>query len=110
LIRRKCETGIKESFLIEYCGQICGSIGAIRMADLLRLKNIIIRPGFRRQGLGLQAVRELAALAHSRGLPALGVFGIEGDAGDRLYRSAGFSVIGDLTEWCKRLDSPQSCS
>ncbi len=103
LMRRKCETGVKESFLIEYEGRICGSIGAIQMPGLLRLKNIIIRPAFRRQGLAAEAVRELAALTHSRGLGALGVFGIEGDSGASLYAAAGFSVIGAQIEWSRRL-------
>ncbi len=106
LIRRKCETGRKESFLIEYEGHVCGSIGAIRMANVLRLKNILITPTFRRLGLGLEAVRELAALTHRRGLSALTVFGIEGEAGSKLYERAGFSVVGYQTEWSKPLVRP----
>jgi len=101
LIRRKCETGVKESYLIEYRGEICGSIGAMPMGGLLRLKNIIIRPAFRRRGLGIEAVRELANLAHAKQLQAVGVFGIEGEGGADLYASAGFSTIGYQTEWCK---------
>lgn len=105
LIRRKCESGIKESFLIEYEGRVCGSIGAIQMPGLLRLKNIQIHPDFRRMGLGHEAVHELAALTHRRGLKALAVFGIEGEPGAALYRRAGFQVIGWQTEWCKELDN-----
>jgi GNAT superfamily N-acetyltransferase len=104
LIRRKCATGIKESFLIRYQGRVCGSVGAIQMKNVLRPKNLMIHSDFRRTGLGHEALHELAALAHGRGLHALAMFGIEGEGGAALYRRAGFSVIGWQTEWCRKLE------
>lgn len=103
LVRRKCESGLKQSYLIEYDSQICGSVGAMPMPGLLRFKNLIIRPAFRRRGVGFETVCEVAQLAKSQGLPAIGAFGIEKEGGAELYTSAGFSVIGYQTEWCKPL-------
>jgi GNAT superfamily N-acetyltransferase len=106
LIRAKCATGTKESYLIESGGQICGSIAVIQMRNLIRFKNLLIRPTCRRKGLGIEVIHQLAALTQQRGLLALGAFGIEGEGGAELYRAAGFSVIGSQTEWCRRLATP----
>lgn len=103
LIRAKCAGGVKESYLIEHGGQICGSVAVIQMRDLVRVKNLLIRPAFRRKGIAHQVIRELSVLARSRHLSTLGAFGIAGEAGTSLYRAVGFSSIGYQTEWCRRL-------
>jgi len=106
LVRAKCATGIKESFLVESQGQFCGSIAVIQMRNSIRFKNPLIRPAFRRQRMGLEVIRKLAQLTEQRGVGTLGAFGIEGEAGAKLYRAAGFSVVGSQTEWCRQLSPP----
>ena len=100
--RRKCETGLMQSFFVEREGEICGTVGMIIQADrLARLKNIVIAPPHRRTGLGVAAVgllRQLAARDH--GL-RLGVLGVQGGHGSKLYRRAGLSEVTCQFEWSR---------
>lgn len=56
LEQRKCETGQMQVYLVYYNGNICGTVGALEVDDLLRLKNLTIYPPYRRQGLAQATV------------------------------------------------------
>ncbi len=102
LVRAKCATGGKRSFLIEANGEVCGSIGMVEMSEVIRLKNLLISDGKRRRGLGSSAVRTVARLAAAVGKPA-GIFAVESGPGEATYRSLGMELVTQQTEWTKQL-------
>jgi GNAT superfamily N-acetyltransferase len=102
LLRLKNAAGGKRSFLCECDDGVCGTVGALEMKDLVRLKNIVIRPAFRGQGLGLGVVRCLIQMAAERGKEAMGVFAVEGAPGERLYTRAGMTGAAAIWEWTKQ--------
>jgi GNAT superfamily N-acetyltransferase len=97
--QRKCENGAMRAYLIERANQVCGAVSAIDMGPLLRLKNLVIRPGFRRTGLGAAAVRALACEANRAGKQAMGCFALEEGLGLRTYLRAGLVVTTYQVEW-----------
>lgn len=105
LERTKCFAGAMHCYLIRTAaGELCGAIGTMRAGSVLRIKNVVVHPQFRGQGMGLAALGALFGVARQLGLSALGVFGIEGEPGSALYRRAGFHVETHQVEWTKSLE------
>lgn len=102
LEREKCAAGMK-AFLAEVDGEAVGAIGLIRGEGLLRIKNVVVHPAFRRRSFGLMMLHCLAAVGRSAGLRKQCIFAVEGGVGERLYRAAGLGVIGAQVEWSKKL-------
>lgn len=102
LERRKCDDGM-EAYLAEAGGEIVGAIGAIRGDGILRMKNILIHPAHRRQGLARAMLHRLAAIGREQGISEQCVFAVRGDAGEQLYRSSGMQLVGAQVEWSKPL-------
>lgn len=102
LERRKCEDGM-EAYLAEASGEVVGAIGAIQGEGILRMKNILIHPAYRRRGLARAMLHRIAAIGREQGIFEQCVFAVRGDAGERLYRSAGMKLVGIQVEWSKPL-------
>ena len=102
LERRKCEAGM-EAYLVERDGETVGAIGALRGDGVLRLKNIVVHPAYRRQGIGLAMLGHLGTTGASRGISDHIVFAVRGEIGELLYRAAGMGEIGSVVEWSKSL-------
>lgn len=102
LERRKCKAGMK-AYLIERDGETVGAIGALFGDRLVRLKNIVVHPAYRRQGIGLAMLGHLGTIGAARGISDHIVFAVRGEIGELLYRAAGMRVIGSVVEWSKPL-------
>ena len=102
LERRKCDAGM-EAYLAERDGEPVGAIGALRGDGVLRLKNIVVHPAYRRQGIGLGMLGHLGMIGMSRGISEHVVFAVRGEIGELLYRAAGMRMIGSVVEWSKQL-------
>ncbi len=94
----KWKTKLLHFYFIERDGNIVGTIGAMQGSCILRLKNLVIRPAFRQQGFGREAVFALWRQACDDGR-LLGTFGVQGDAGCHVYLSAGLKVTAAQVEW-----------
>lgn len=103
--RRKCEAGEMQSYLVYRQSTVVATVGAIVGDGLLRLKNIVVHPKFRRQGIALGIVQHLWQMAESDHGCRLGVFGMEEGKGSKLYRRAGLYSITKQYEWSKTLTS-----
>ena len=103
LERRKAAAGLLRPYLVEMEGTVCGAVGASRQGPLLRMKNIVINPAIRRRGIATAVARSFGTFAAALGCDAAGCFGVEGDAGARVYRRAGFRVVTAQAEWVKPL-------
>jgi ribosomal protein S18 acetylase RimI-like enzyme len=102
LERRKCDAGM-EAYLVEREGEVVGAIGALEGAGVFRLKNIVVHPAYRRQGVGLAMLDRLGMIGARRGISEHVVFAVRGEIGELLYRAAGMRVIGSVIEWSKPL-------
>jgi GNAT superfamily N-acetyltransferase len=103
LMRTKAATGFKEPYLIEQGGRAVGEVALMEMQHLMRLKNLFILPEARGKGLGVAAVALAWDEAVRRGKGAIGVLGIEGSPGARLYQRCGLRPETGLLEWSRRL-------
>ncbi|WP_278314647.1 hypothetical protein [Lolliginicoccus levis] len=97
----KWRSGAVRFFLIRSGQQCHGSVGAMMTPQAIRLKNLLIRPASRGQGIGTATTLALAALGASEGRPAFGVFAVDGGIGASTYRSARCEPLGQVIELSK---------
>jgi len=102
LERRKCADGM-DAVLAEVDGATVGAIGAVWGDGLLRLKNIVVDPAYRRRSIGRRMLSQMAAVGREHGISEQCILAVRGDAGEMLYRSAGMQVVGIQVEWSKPL-------
>lgn len=102
LERRKCAEGM-EAYLAEIDGVEVGAIGAVWGEGLLRMKNIVVHPAYRRRSIGRGMLAQLATIGRERGISEQCVLAVRGDGGEMLYRAAGMQVVGTQVEWSKQL-------
>ena len=91
--RQKCDSGVMKSYLVEYKDQICGTVASMDMGDLLRLKNLVINPEWRRLGLAVATTQALKNIAHATNKQRMGCFAVSGDLGEKVYRKAKMQKI-----------------
>lgn len=101
--RKRSQRGGIAWYLAELGGETFGALGMMRTGHLTRMKNVYVRPDFRRRGLGTRLLdcvfsRELRAAP-----AAVGVFGVAGTIGERLYRSGEMIPVCAQVEWTRRL-------
>ena len=99
LERRKCETGVMQVYFICVGDEICGTVGAIEVNDLLRLKNLVVHLAWRRQGIAQAAVKALRNKAIRLNKQAFGCFALINGIGKRVYERVGLSIVTQQTEW-----------
>lgn len=105
LERAKCAHGL-EMFLAESGGETIATAGLIAGEGVLRVKNIVVHPGHRRQRYGASLLAHLAAIGRSRGLPTLSLFALADEPGEQLYRAVGMRAAGTQVEWSRPLREP----
>lgn len=101
--RRRVEAGYMEPFFIKTHGSVRGVLSLAEFPHLLRLKNLVIHPDFRGEGVGTTAVQRVLREARKRRKRAVGAFGVKGSPGASLYRSCGFEEAVAQTEWARKL-------
>lgn len=92
LVRRNCDN------------VIVATIAAIVENDLVRFKNVVVSPCYRRQGIGLCTIHLIWKWAETK-YPAhrVGLFAVEDGISERLYRRAGMYPIACQYEWTRPL-------
>lgn len=88
-------------YLVCRDGEVCGTVGAMEVGDLLRLKNLVVHPEWRRHGIGQATVEALRREAVCLGKGAFGCFALLNGAGQRLYERAGLTIATQQVEWYK---------
>ena len=82
-------------YLYEFAGQVVATAGLMKSGCVMRLKDVLVHPRFRRMGIARTALALLCQHASSR--PVV-LFAIDGSAGQRLYHSMGFQTVGTVYE------------
>lgn len=102
LERHKCAHGM-EAFIGEIDDRVIGVAGAIWGDGIVRIKNLLVHPDFRRQSVATALMAHIAAHGRSRGIDEQCLVALKGGAGEMLYRSLGMTDLGSCFEWSKRL-------
>lgn len=95
---RRAESGALALFVAWDGGEPVAVVGTLRVGGLLRLKNLLVRPDRRREGIARRVTSTLLARADAEDR-TLGTVALAGDHGERIYRSLGMAVAGEYTEW-----------
>ncbi len=98
----RAATGALELFVAWDGEEPVAVVGALRQGDLLRLKNLLIRPDRRREGIAKAVTSTLLGWARDEDR-VLGTVALAGDHGERIYRSLDMAVAGEYTEWSMEL-------
>ncbi len=101
LERMRTEAGYMRPYFVVSRGAICGVVGLAGSNAMLRIKNLIVHPSWRRMGIGTAVVRCAHAQAWREGWPALGVFALAGYHAEQFYRGAGLGAVTTQTEWMR---------
>jgi RimJ/RimL family protein N-acetyltransferase len=101
--RRKWQARYMWPYLIEIEGEVGGVVNVAPCGRILRMKNLVVAPAHRRQGVATRVAIALAAIAQRTGYEAAGCFAIVGEAGARIYPGAGYRVVVRQIEWVKSL-------
>lgn len=104
LERRKSDQGYMKPYLICEDDSPAGAVNVAVWGNIVRLKNLVVHPGYRRRGIGRRAAARWAQLAAEHGKPAAGCFALEDSHALLMYQGAGFRPASRQTEWVKELN------
>jgi GNAT superfamily N-acetyltransferase len=97
---RKWQSGILHYFMINGANRTYGTVGIVRSAAIVRVKNLLLHPSWRGLGIATEVALAAHATASATGVPA-GLFAASGGIAERAYRRAGFRKIGTVTEYIR---------
>lgn len=99
LERLKIEAGYMKGFLIEVDHEPAGFFSLSPKGNLVRMKNLFSAPRVRGAGCGAAIISFAFQYASMTGRKHIGVFAIQGGAGERLYSRNGLKIVGAQTEY-----------
>lgn len=94
--RAKADSPSFRPMLLTEEGEVLATVALLVSDDLVRIKNLVIAPGRRHQGLAGELVRTVAE-AHPSAV--LGLMAADGSFGYRAYLAAGLREVGRIDEW-----------
>lgn len=98
LERRKTGPAGLRPWLIRIGGTVAGTVCTLEGDGFLRLKNLLVRRDFRRRGVASATVAAFGAVARAQDR-TLGLFAVEGTAGEGVYRKCGMMPVVRWVEW-----------
>ena len=104
LEKSKCNTGYMLPYLIYKNEEVCGAVNLAVHQHLVRLKNMVIHPDFRRKNCGASAAALFSGLAKQYGKPAAGCYALENHSSLPMYKKAGYIPVAKQTEWLREID------
>lgn len=102
LERTKCQAGYMRSFLYWMGDRAVGAVSLAVHQRFARLKNILVHPDVRGQGVGREMVVGIMAEARRQGASMFGVYGAT-PAAHQLYTGCGLTAGTSQTEWSRAL-------
>lgn len=108
LEKRKCHVNYMRPFLIYYDDDVCGTVNVAIQKHIIRLKNIVVHPSFRRLGIGRSTSSLFSGIAARHGKAYAGCFALADKPSLAMYQQAGFMPVCYQTEWSKELFPPST--
>lgn len=99
----KCDAGYMTSYLYWKDNKPIGAVSLAIKDEFSRLKNLLVDPDYRGQGIGSEIVVALMHEAKRLGAKLFGVYAVENMNSHKLYRSCGMQDVLRHTEWSKEL-------
>jgi len=99
----KCDAGYMISFLYWKDNKPIGAVSLAIKDEFSRLKNLLVHPDYRGQGIGSEIVMALTKEAKSLGSKTFGVYAVENMNSHKLYLGCGMKEVLRHTEWSKEL-------
>lgn len=99
--RAKCQAGYMVPVLVKAHGEVCGSISLADSASMLRMKNLVVVPSWRRRGIANAIIGAAVGEAKRRGKIGAGLFALENTVPDRIYQRLGGMAVGQQYEWMR---------
>lgn len=103
LERRKSDHGYMTPYLIHKDGKPAGAVNVAVWGNIVRLKNLVVHPDYRRRGVGRRAAARWAELVVEHGKQAAGCFALDSSHALIMYQQAGFRPASRQSEWVKEL-------
>lgn len=100
--RAKCAHGM-DCFLAERDGAAIGAVSAVWGEGVLRFKNLVVHPAYRRTAVASALLARLAAFGRKRGYGEQCALALAGESGEKLYRALGMVEVGSQIEWSRWL-------
>lgn len=97
--RSKVDAGVLKAYLIWVDTTLVGSVGIMSRNAYLRVKNLVIHPTWRKRGVAQEVLARISAGPADRPNTNIGMLAVASSPGERLYRTAGLSSIGEYFEW-----------
>jgi ribosomal protein S18 acetylase RimI-like enzyme len=107
--RAKCAHGMN-CFLAERDGAAIGAVSAIWGEGMLRFKNLVVHPAYRRTAVASALLARLAAFGRQRGYGEQCALALAGESGEKLYRALGMAEVGSQIEWSRCLSGDKGAA
>jgi hypothetical protein len=101
--RVKCRAGYMVSYLYWENHRPAAAVSLAVQSQLARVKNIVVHPDFRCQGVLHRVLCAMVSEAANAGARVLGLFAAEGSTAHRRYVDFGLREVGRQVEWTKAL-------
>ena len=86
-------------YLVRRSAEVVGSVATIQRAGYRRVKNLVVHPDYRRQGVAQEILTMLARPTGAGEIVPLGMLAVADSSGEALYRSVGLGAMGEYYEW-----------
>lgn len=107
--RAKCAHGM-DCFLAERDGAAIGTVNAVWGENMLRFKNLVVHPAYRRTAVASALLAGLAAYGRQRGYGEQCALALAGEMGEKLYRALGMAEVGSQIEWSRSLSGGEGAA
>ncbi len=102
----KIQAGYMLPFFCLEEGRILGSVKMAIEGNLCRLKNILVNPRARRQGVATAMIKWMFRKAADLDMEYIGAYALEKGGAERLYANLGMKEVTRQYEWTKPLGEP----
>lgn len=100
----KIISGYMTPYFLERNGHVVGSIKLSRESGWARIKNLIVAPEYRRQGVATRIIEAFTKLAIDKKMTYVGAYALRKSVAIEMYKKTGMEIICQQFEWTRRLD------
>ena len=99
----KIHAGYMRPFVYRGDGKILGSVKIAIEGRFCRLKNMLVHPLYRREGVATEMIKSMIRKAADLGMEYIGAYALEQGGAKQLYQKLGMEEVTRQFEWTKPL-------